>query len=340
LGTKELPKELPPEYQEKFEIRDAGDVVTPAPQPSASPSPSPTPRPKPAKPPRKPRRARGKHPAPEVSPSSAPGLNPSPIPAAQATAPDEAVPSFAWPHRRPAREYFWVGEKLTYDITYFGMVAGDFTTEVLPLKVINNRKVYHARGTAKSSSVFSLFYKLNDSLETFFDYEGLFSHRFHILLDESKQSRDSLELYDSEKAQTYYWNRWNHKTRGYTETKDFFPIRPFPQDSFSALFYLRTLPLKTGEVYTFPVVSEGKTWDAVVTVVGRGEMDTPVGRLKVIKLKPETKYQGILQKRGDSYLWLSDDDRRFLVRLEAKVKIGTVVGQLKKIEYGTRPEGQ
>lgn len=244
---------------------------------------------------------------------------------------------FIIPNRRPSVDPIWLGEEHVFDITYFGMGAGEFKLRVEPYKVINERKVYHVRGEAKSSSVFNLFYRVNDSLETFFDYEGLFSHRFHLVLDESKQTRDSLELYDSEKKETYYWNRWNHYKKGYTETKKFSPIPAFAQDSLSALYYLRTLPLKDGAVYTFPVVSEGKHWEAVVTVIGREQMETPMGRVRTIKVKPETKFKGVLQKKGDSYIWLTDDERRYVVRIEAKVKIGTVVGDLKRIEPGIRP---
>ncbi len=51
--------------------------------------------------------------------------------------------------------------------------------------------------------------------------------------DESKQLRDSIELYDSEKKQSYWWNRWDRKEKGKSENKDFYPMDPFPQDSLS-----------------------------------------------------------------------------------------------------------
>jgi len=96
------------------------------------------------------------------------------------------------------------------------------------------------------------------------------------------------------------------------------------------------VPLHEGSVISFPVISEGKNWDAVVTVIGRETIDSPMGRVRAVKLKLETKYQGILKKQGsgDNHIWLTDDDRRFMVRLEAKVKIGTIVGRLKRMEPG------
>jgi hypothetical protein len=71
--------------------------------------------------------------------------------------------------------------------------------------------------------------------------------------------------------------------------------------------------------------------------VGREELDTRAGVLKTVKVKPEAATRGVLERKGDSYMWLTDDDHRYLVRIEAKVKIGSVVAELKKIEPGTAP---
>lgn len=247
---------------------------------------------------------------------------------------------FQYPVRRPVIEPIWVGEQLEFSISYFGVSAGRFTFEVLPFKEIGQRKVYHIRGYAATSSVFSLFYRLNDRVETFVDYDGFFSHRFHILLDESKQERDSLELYDSEKKQTFYWSKLKHKERGYQEVKEYFPIPAFSQDTVSALFYLRSLKIQPGDVVTFPVVSEGKYFEAVCTVVRREELRTPMGRVPTLVIQLETKYEGILKKKGDSFLWLTDDERKLPVHLEAKVKIGTVVATLREVKLGKDPKVQ
>lgn len=249
-----------------------------------------------------------------------------------------ATAPFVYLKRRPAKDPIWVGEKLVFSISYFGIAAGDFTLEVMPYKTVGLRKAYHVKGNAISSSVFSLFYRLNDVVESYFDFEGTFSHRFHVVMDETKQSRDALELNDSEKQQTYYWNRWHPKDGQFTETKQFGPIQPFSQDSLSALYFLRTMPLTDGSVVTMPVVSEGKTWEAVCSVLRREMRDTPMGRVQTIVIQPDAKYQGILKKNGDSFLWVTDDARHLPVRLEAKVKIGTVVANLKKMEPGIDPE--
>ncbi len=252
-------------------------------------------------------------------------------------APQDPTKPFTYPNLRPAKDPVWIGEKQVFSISYFGVKAGEFAMEALPLKQINNRKVYHIRGEAESSTVFSVFYRLHDVLESWIDYEGFFSHKLHVVLDESIQTRDSLELYDSEKRQAYYWTRWDHKNKGFIEKKEFHDIPPFPQETVSALFYLRAIPLPDGAQLQFPVISEGKTLDATVKVLRREMMNTPLGRVNTIVVQPSISFKGVLQQKGDSFIWLTDDDRRFLVRLEAKVKVGTVVANLKEVVLGTPP---
>lgn len=312
-GVTPLPKELPAELQAKFEVLEAT-----APSTAHSTTPAPVAEPVETKTKGR-KKGKGK--------------------TAKAAANTKAVPAaFIIPDRRPAINPVWVGEKQTMEITYIGLAAGEFTMEVLPVKMIANRRVYQLKATAISSAVMNFFYRLNDSIESFWDAEGLFSHRFHLVLDQTKQTRDALELYDSETKKSFYWNRRNHKEKGFEEKKEYFDIPAFSQDSFSAIYYLRTLPLEDGKVYTFPVVSEGKPWEAVVTVLRREIMDTPLGKKRCILVRPQTRYQGVLkQENGESYIWLTDDERRFVVRLEAKVKVGSVAAQLKKVELGEKP---
>jgi hypothetical protein len=82
---------------------------------------------------------------------------------------------------------FQVGERLSYDLRYLGVTAATFQTEILPLKQIGERKVYPIRAKAKTLSLFELVYRVDDTVESFWDFDGLYSHRFTMELDESKQ---------------------------------------------------------------------------------------------------------------------------------------------------------
>ena len=245
---------------------------------------------------------------------------------------------FSYPSRRPEKDPFLPNERMTYGIYYFGVAAGELNLDILPFKQIHDRKVFHIRGYVVSTPVFSLFYRLNDMIETFFDYESSFSHRFHVVVDETKQKRDAVELNDSEKQETFYWNRWERKGEPYVETKETGKVPSFSQDSMSSLYYLRTLPLEVGKTFVFPVVSEGKSWEAVCTVLRKEEVSSPIGKVQAFVIRPQMRVNGEIKNKEDSFLWLSADDRRIPIRLEAKVKVGTVVAKLWKFEPGTVTE--
>jgi len=293
-----LQKELPKEVMEKFEIKEAEVKSTPEPEKEKKIS-------------KKEKKVSHKKTDKEVAP----------------------------PKRRIANEPSWVGEIQTLEMTYFGVVGGEIEMEVLPFKSINNRNVYHLQARATSSKLFSLFYKLDDRVDSFWDFEGLFSHRFNMILNESKQTRNTLELYDFEKNTVYYWDRWDHWKKGFNEEKFTQEIPPFTQDSMSSYYYVRTLPLETGKTYRFPIVTNGKKYEAVVDVVRRETIYNKAlgGEVKSIVLSPDMKFEGVLKKKGENLLWITDDERRFIIQMEAKVKIGLVKATLIKLEKGHAP---
>lgn len=241
---------------------------------------------------------------------------------------------FKYPNRRPPTEHMPIGEKSVYDISFFGVSAGTFTLETMPLKEVAGRKVYHVVGVAQSSAVFSLFYRLRDTVQSYIDYEGLFSHRFQLEQDESSQTRKAFEINDHEKGETLFWNRWKHVQKDYVETKEIKPIQRFAQDTVSALFYARLTDLKEGANVKIPVISEAKVWEAELKVVRKETLNTALGRLPTLVVMPETRHEGVLKKTGDSYLWLTDDPRKLLVRMEAKIKIGSVIAAIKEFDPG------
>jgi hypothetical protein len=321
-----LPKELPRDFTERFEVKEVRESATPAPTATSVPGPASGAAPAEARTAAL-REAKAARPA-VTTPGS--GAAARPTGAKVAPAADEAR-GFAYPDRGGRRAPFGVSEEHVFDIHFFGMVAASVRLEVLPWKELGGRRVWHLRGHTRSSKVFGLFYTVDDTIESYLDLDGLFSHRFHMKLNESKQTRDSLELMDSEKGQLYWWDRWDHKTRGYRERKEFFPMPAFPQDSFSSLYYIRTLDFTPGARHEFPIVNHGKVLKGSATVVGRETIETGIGERRAVKLKLDAQFNGIAQKRGDSYLWISDDADRLLLRMEARVKVGLITATLRSV---------
>lgn len=319
---KNRPKELSEEMAEKFEVRTspspfpravAGEVTSPV-VPAVAHAPS----------------KKKKKGAPvKTAAVSVAAPSPAPLPI---------------PTRRPAKVPFWLGERVVYDVTYFGTPAGEFSLEVLPYKYVADRKVYHFQGVAKTSALYSLIYKVSDMVETYVDYDGLYSHRFRLLQDESKQYRDTVELNDHDKRQTFYWNRWRPaegQSGNPHEEKEYGEIEPFSQDWLSMIYYIRAQPLKVGDVLRIPVISEGKMTTTTLSVIRKESLDTLVGEFNTVVVRPEeVATHGVVKKAGESYMWFTDDDRHYFVKAEFRIKVGTVYARVRSIRAGTSPDAQ
>ena len=227
---------------------------------------------------------------------------------------------------------FDVGERLSYDLRYIGVTAATFQTEVLPLKQIGERKVYPLRAIAKTLSLFELVYRVDDTMNSFWDYDGLYSHRFTMDLDESKQTRKVIELYDYEKNQSLYWNRVDHVEKGFKEQKENYTIKPLSQDPLSSLFFLRVapLPVAPGSEYRIPIVMDGKPWESVIRYL-RTETIYAGGKNREARVYHLDNYEQGELKNRDNTVWISTDEHRYLLRVETKVKVGSFAVALDKI---------
>ncbi len=227
---------------------------------------------------------------------------------------------------------FDVGEKLQYDIRYVGVTAGYFNTEILPHKFVNGRKVYQLRAKAKTVKLFELVYRVDDTIESFFDYDGLYSHRFTMDLDESKQTRKLIELYDYDKKQSFFWNRIDHAEKGLKEEKNVYDIMPWSQDPLSSLFFLRAakLPTEPSQEFRFPIILDGKPWEGRIRYKGRETIYAGGKNREADAYHLENYHNGELKNRENT-IWISADEHRYILRVEAKVKVGAFAVALDKI---------
>ena len=139
------------------------------------------------------------------------------------------------------------------------------------------------------------------------------------------------------KKKVDYWERQVTKEKGVEEKKREWDLAPFSQNTYGALWYIRTFALRDGKTYVYPVSDDARNWEVRATVLRREILKTDAGNLKTIVVKPEVAVGGVLEPKGEVFFWLTDDDRKFIVKFESKLKIGKIIGYLKNIERGTPP---
>ena len=236
--------------------------------------------------------------------------------------------------RRPIKDPFHVGEKVTLEVSYFSVVAGDMTVETRGFSEVNGRKSYHFAGTAMSTSVFAMFYAIEDSFETYVDFETLVPVSYALHVKESKQLREVRTLFDWLAHKARYFDKKINDEQKLEEKNEIWDLPAYAQNVFSAAYYLRTFDLKPGLKTQFSVAHEGKNLIATAEVLRRERISTAAGDFNTVVVKPTISLDGKFTPMGDVFIWLTDDDRKFIVRIESKIKIGKVVGVAKAIELG------
>lgn len=236
--------------------------------------------------------------------------------------------------RRPTKDPFRVGEEVVHDVHYFKVSAGALRFKVEPFVMVNNRKSYAFAMEIKTSSLFSNFYSVDDRVEILVDYEDLVPRVFQLHVKESKQIREAKMLFDTEKNTATFWEKKVSQDHGEEEKKQNWEILPYTQNIYSAIFYMRNFKWETGKEYSFRVGNDNENLVFSGKAVRREVLDTKLGPMKAIVVQPNIVLKGKFKPIGDNFIWLSDDDRKYVLRIESKIKIGTLVSEVVSINPG------
>jgi len=99
-------------------------------------------------------------------------------------------------------------------------------------------------------------------------------------------------------------------------------VPPGTLDFVALVFRLRSLPLEPGQQLQFPVLSGRKVTTVTTEVLGRERLQVKAGAFDTIKVKVPTGFDGKFQEKSPTYLWLSDDARRLVVRISTDFAVG------------------
>ena len=110
-------------------------------------------------------------------------------------------------------------------------------------------------------------------------------------------------------------------------------------DLHGAMLYLRSQPLTDHAVYRVVVYPATSAYFATVTVLGRERISVHAGSYNAIKFDVELKRVGKdleLQphrKFRRATIWVSDDENRIPLRIEAQIFVGTVFAELYTVHF-------
>ncbi|MEZ4395470.1 MAG: DUF3108 domain-containing protein [Candidatus Krumholzibacteriia bacterium] len=217
---------------------------------------------------------------------------------------------------------FGGGEILDYEIQYGVMSVGRARLETREVETHRGRRVLGLMSRARSAKWIDSVYKVRDEISSLLDLDTLTSLRFEKHLREGN--------YESDLVAEYYQDEGVARYADGSESE----LMPGSQDILSALFTLRAFPLREGMVLHIPVHDGKKSYPLRVAVVGREQVETPMGRFDCLVLEPTLQSQGLFKSEGRMLIYVSDDSRRLPVKLKARAPVGAFTSELRTYRAG------
>lgn len=236
--------------------------------------------------------------------------------------------------RRPIKDPFRVGEMVRHSVNYFNVKAGELDMAVKPFAMVNGRKSYHYHMAIRTSTVFSSFYSVDDYVTSMIDHETLVPSVYTLHVKESGQLREARLYLDPQKKTAAFWEKKVTNDNGPEEKKLNWEVPDYSQHVFSAAFYMRVFDWTVGSENAFRVADNGENLIFRGKAIRKEKIETDVGTFNAIVIKPEIELRGKFKPVGDIFMWLSDDDRKFILKIESKIKIGTLVSEIVELERG------
>ena len=214
-----------------------------------------------------------------------------------------------------------VHEEFEYTVYLAGFIAGkavmtyDSTAESIKI-----------RTRAMSTGIISLFYKIDDVSESILNPDG-YPRSNMLKIRQGRKRRNKETVFERLE------DGRSHKVTFRDLIKNIYIEYDLDRpayDILSAFYALSRRNLHVGTSEYLDIFDNKKLYNTEVQVLRKERVSVPAGEFETIVIKPLLKSEGIFVRKGDMYIWLTDDDRKLPVMVKSKIKIGHFTAKLKK----------
>jgi hypothetical protein len=228
---------------------------------------------------------------------------------------------------------FQRGELLTYKAYYDAIltgqvIAGSCTFAVSDEnKIINDRSTIHVEAIGKTKGAFNLFYRVLDHYESYIDEKAMVPWLFIRRVDEGGYLIQQDVTFNQNKNVAYFKDVKNGRSSTVTTCTGI-------QDVLSAIYFCRTYDFSkfTGkEDFGVKFLLDDTVFSTKVIFLGRETINTSLGKIKCLKIKPQVLTGTVFKDPFPVILWVSDDKNKVPVLAQSEILVGTV--KLELINY-------
>ncbi len=218
-------------------------------------------------------------------------------------------------------------ETLVYRVSFFGIPAGYAEFQYVGEEVEDGKTLYHVRMKAWTTGLVKFFKEIRDVFDFYIDAETLLPFKVVSRKNESGKVKNKIVRYIQDEGVLRYFTlegKFTHERR----------VVPRVFEPVTVAYYLRTKNLLYDDV-NVRVYGGKKLYTLKVEVLGKEKVKTEIGIFDTIKIKPVLIREDGEDKKGkDVVAWLMDDGSNIPVLVHAKLKVGTLTGELVKMVRG------
>ena len=224
---------------------------------------------------------------------------------------------------------FYPGEKMTFQLKWSFITAGEAVIKVLPMEHLDGVKAFHIVYSGRTSPYVDLFYKVRDTVDSYIDAEVTHSLLYK-KLQQGKSQRDITVRFDWAENQALFSDS-GKKSK---------PISIFPGtfDPLSVFYSFRLHDLEKYKEFETPVTDGKNCVMGKVRVIKRETIKVEGTSYDTYLVEPDLKdLRGVFKKSKGAALkiWVTADERCIPVRIKSKVIVGSFLADLVSFEAGT-----
>lgn len=220
---------------------------------------------------------------------------------------------------------FKPGEWLKFRIHY-GILNASYATLHLTSDTVEGVPVYHVVGKGKTTGFASLFFKVDDTYESYFGKQDGRPYRFIRKVNEGGYTKDIEIEFDYQEQEAVLHDKKVEKIHS-------FGIRRNLQDLISAFYYLRNnyeaSDLTVGESIELDMLYDD---DGIFTFrlkyLGKEVLKTKFGKVECLKFRPYVQSGRVFKEQESLSLWVSNDRNKIPIRIEADLAVGSIKADL------------
>lgn len=216
---------------------------------------------------------------------------------------------------------FKSGEWFQFRIHY-GILSASYATLEVKEHYMKGKPVHHVIGKGRTVGLARLFYKVDDTYETFIDKEDGRPYKFIRNIDEGGHTKNIEINFDYAKNEALY----HDKKR---DQKKMLSIHDEIHDMVSTFYYLRNKvdinKLKVDDVFTLDMLyDDDETFKFRLKYLGKEIIRTKFGKVECLKFRPYVQSGRVFKEKESLTIWVSNDQNKIPLRIKANLAVGSI----------------